>query len=76
MPLPENLKRNLLMADIDGDRGKTISPFHHSLNGGGIKIATVEPSWNGPHRLTCVFAGRTCNLVGNAVPQLNSSTNF
>ena len=42
MPSPEKLKRKLLTPDADGDgrtdRGNTIYPFHHSSNGGDIKV--------------------------------------
>ena len=42
---PEKLKPKLLKLDMDGDectgKGDTIFPFHHSLNGGGIKNQTI-----------------------------------
>ena len=45
MPTPEKLNYKLLMSDVKEDeqtyRGKIICSFHHSLNGGGIKMFKV-----------------------------------
>ena len=47
--IPEKLKRKLLASSqmwrkTDGwtDRGNSICPFHHSLNGGGIKTTQAN----------------------------------